>query len=199
MLPWPQEAETARPIQAELSPGQRQQTRQGPRDAAAAEREQTPAPGATAEPAGPPESERLHLCHSSAGGGGECCAICLDAPRDARPFPHPECPHAFCAECLENLHEHCRSGGGGVLCPVCRRPSDRPQAAQLGEAAAGAVPRPGEGLDIETQRAVVAASWQQPSAVIRARCCCCALVVIGITVGIILGWVTLLAFGVSVV
>lgn len=56
---------------------------------------------------------------------GDCCAICLDEPRDARPFPHRECPHAFCKDCLESLETHHRAGGGCVPCPVCRRPSER--------------------------------------------------------------------------
>ena len=66
------------------------------------------------------------------------CAVCLGPLRSPQPFPHPNCPHEYCAECLSNLLWAAKHDAapapipalpsqaqreGGALCPQCRRPA----------------------------------------------------------------------------
>ena len=57
------------------------------------------------------------------------CAICLGPLANATPFPHEDCPHIYCAGCLEMLQAHDRAAA--ILCPQCRRhgPTPPPSAA----------------------------------------------------------------------
>ena len=66
------------------------------------------------------------------------CAICLGPLRSPQPFPHPLCPHEYCAECLSNLLWAAKHDAAPApipalpsqaqreeraLCPQCRRPA----------------------------------------------------------------------------
>ena len=59
------------------------------------------------------------------------CAICLGPLANATPFPHEDCPHIYCAGCLEMLQAHDRAAA--ILCPQCRRrgPTPPPSAANF--------------------------------------------------------------------
>ena len=71
-------------------------------------------------------SDSASLRKAQSGGGGVAsaaieCAICLEPARSPRRFPHPDCPHMYCATCLANLRG--RSAGTSTTCPQCRRPA----------------------------------------------------------------------------
>ena len=52
------------------------------------------------------------------------CAICLGPLANATPFPHDDCPHIYCAGCLEKLRAH--DPAAAILCPQCRRRGPTP-------------------------------------------------------------------------
>lgn len=73
-----------------------------------------------------PRGDSASLRKVQSGGGGIAsaeieCAICLEPARSPRRFPHPDCPHMYCATCLANLRG--RSAGISTNCPQCRRPA----------------------------------------------------------------------------
>jgi hypothetical protein len=68
--------------------------------------------------------ETDHLVSSDLGEHAEC-AICLAQMCRPTAFPNPQCPHRYCADCLDELLEHGNSCEPPkmVLCPQCRRPA----------------------------------------------------------------------------
>lgn len=89
-------------------------------DLGGAGRPRLPPPPAEAELAVESSPPQLQVeCGAGAGPAAEC-VVCLET-KPLRPFPNPECVHAYCAECLAQLID------GNVrlfpTCPQCRRPA----------------------------------------------------------------------------